>query len=228
MFGILGSMCSHYDPQTDPNRLRSNFGVEGLPLGLKPSLWPGYHSPFVRKHEFADVGDDAVPFRELLVGSFGLIPHWSKDATIARRTYNARSETAHEKPSYRDAWRLARHCIIPAEAIYEPNWTTGKTVATRITRADGKPMGIAGLWSSWRTPAGEVTHSYTMLTINADEHSFMRQFHKPEDEKRMVVILDEGNYDPWLQAPANETRAFLRPFPAEGLIAAQPQSSLLG
>ena len=43
---------------------------------------------------------------------FGLIPHWSKDTTIARRTYNARSETVAEKPSYRDAWRLGRRCII--------------------------------------------------------------------------------------------------------------------
>lgn len=125
-------MCSHYDPQTDPARLKSHFGVTGLPLGLKPSLWPGYQGPFLRKHEFADVGDDAVPLRELLVGSFGLIPHWSRDATIARRTYNARSETVHEKPSYRDAWHLARHCIIPAEAIYEPDWRTGIGIATLI------------------------------------------------------------------------------------------------
>lgn len=220
-------MCSHYDPQTDPARLRTYFGVEDVPLGLKTSLWPGYHGPFVRKHEFADVGDDAVPFRELLVGSFGLIPHWSKDATIARRTYNARSETVHEKPSYRDAWRLARHCIIPAEAIYEPDWSSGKAVPTRITRADGKPMGIAGLWSVWKAPTGDVTHSFTMLTINADDHVFMRQFHKPEDEKRMVVILEEGDYINWLQAPALESRDYLRQFPADSLTAEQPQSSLL-
>jgi putative SOS response-associated peptidase YedK len=100
-----------------------------LPLGLKPSLYPGYSGPFVQKHEFGDVGDEAVPERELLVGSFGLIPHWSKDATIARRTYNARSETVHEKPSFRDAWKAARHCLIPAEAIYEPDWRSGKAVA---------------------------------------------------------------------------------------------------
>ena len=98
---MLWHMCSHYDPQTDPARLRTHFGVDDLPLGLKPSLWPSYYGPFVRKHEFAGVDDDAGPRRELLVGSFGLIPHWSKDATIARRTYNARSETVHEKPSYR-------------------------------------------------------------------------------------------------------------------------------
>ena len=164
---------------------------------------------------------------ELLVGSFGLIPSWSKDTTIARRTYNARSETVHEKPSYRDAWRQARHCIIPAEAIYEPDWRTGRAVATRISRADGLPMGIAGLWASWKTPQGDLLYSYTMLTINADEHEFMRRYHKPEEEKRMVVILNEGSYGDWLHASAAESRAFLRQFPADNLIAQQPQTSLL-
>ena len=220
-------MCAHYDPQTDPARLNSYFGVDATGFDLKPSLWPGYHGPFIRKHEFADVGDDAVPFRELLVGSFGLIPHWAKDATIARRTYNARSETVHEKPSYRDAWRLARHCIIPAEAIYEPDWRSGKAIPTRITRFDGQPMGIAGLWSAWKDTAGTLVHSYTMLTINADDHPLMRQFHKPDDEKRMVVILYEGSYDDWLHAPAKESQAFLKQYPAENLVAHQPQASLL-
>lgn len=221
------SMCSHYDPQTDPARLRTFFGVDDLPLGLKSSLWPGYHGPFLRKHQFADIGDEAVPFRELLVGSFGLIPHWSKDTTIARRTYNARSETVHEKPSYRDAWRLGRHCIIPAEAIYEPDWRSGKAVATRISRADGKPMGIAGLWAAWKNPGGELIHSFTMLTINAEDHPVMRQFHKPEDEKRMVVILNDGDYDYWLQAQAPDSRNFLRQFPASNLVAEKAQQSPL-
>lgn len=224
---MLDRMCAHYDPQTDPARLKSHFGVTDVPLDLKSSLWPGYFGPFLRTHEFADVGDEAVPLRELLVGSFGLIPHWAKDATIARNTYNARSETVHEKPSYRDAWRLAQHCIIPAEAIYEPDWRSGRAVPTRITRADGKPMGIAGIWASKRNPTGEVTYSYTMLTVNADQHLFMRQFHKPDDEKRSVVILNEQDYGDWLQAPVSASRDFLRLFPADNLIAEQPQQSLL-
>jgi putative SOS response-associated peptidase YedK len=222
---MLSGMCAHYDPQTDPARLKSFFGVSDLPLGLKQSLWPGYVGPFIRKHEFADVGDEAVPLRELLVGSFGLIPHWAKDATIARNTYNARSETVHEKPSYRDAWRLARHCLIPAEAIYEPDWRSGKAIPTRIARADGKPMGIAGLWSSWRNPSGETIYSYTMLTINADQHPLMRQFHKPDDEKRMVVIVPDADYDAWLRASTADSRAFLTAFPADNLVAEQAQLS---
>ena len=221
-------MCAHYDPQTDPRRLKSYFGIDEVPLNLKPSLWPGYFGPFLRKHEFADVGDDAVPFRELLVGSFGLIPHWAKDAIIARHTYNARSETVHEKPSYRDAWKQARHCIIPAEAIYEPDWRTGKAVPTRISRADGAPMGIAGLWSQWKNPKGDWVQSYTMLTINADTHPLMRQFHKPDDEKRMVVILHDADYDAWLSAPAKESREFLYAFPADHLVTQPPQQDLLG
>jgi putative SOS response-associated peptidase YedK len=182
-------MCSHFDPTIDPMRLGGNFGVYPVPLGLRSTLWPGYHGPFVRKHEFADVGDEAVPERELLVGSFGLIPHWAKDASFAKRTYNARSETAHEKPSFRDAWKHDRHCIIPAEAIYEPDWRSGNSVQARISRADGLPMGIAGLWACWKAPSGETVHSFTMLTINADDHPLMRNYHKPDDEKRMVFAM---------------------------------------
>lgn len=208
-------MCSNYDPLLDKAKLQDHFKVNEVPLGLKPRLWPGYIGPFIRKHEHADVGDEAVPFRELMAGSFGLIPHWAKDPKIARQTYNARSETVHEKPSYRDAWRLGRHCIIPAEAIFEPDWRSGKCSPTRIVRADGKPMGIAGLWTGWKQPNGDILRSFTMLTVNADDHPFMRNFHKPDDEKRMVVILQDEEYDAWLSATAEESRFFLRQFPAE-------------
>ncbi len=171
-------------------------------------------------HEYSAVGDEAVPFRECLAGSFGLIPHWAEDVTIAKRTYNARSETVAEKPSFRDAWRLGRHCIIPAEAFYEPDWRSGKAVPTRIARADGKPLGIAGLWmGNNKLVPGQVVRSYTMLTINADNHELMRQYHKPQDEKRMVVVLQEEDYDAWLSVPATESREFLKQYPAELLVA---------
>lgn len=210
-------MCSRYKPVLTPVKLQTYFGVSDLYEGLKPELWPGYIGPFIRKHEHADVGDEAVPFRELMVGSFGMIPHWAKDTKIARQAYNARSETAHEKPCFRDAWRLARHCIIPAEAFYEPDWRSGKAVPTQIVRADGKPLGIAGLWTGWKQPNGEVLRSFTMLTINADDHPFMRNYHKPNDEKRMIVILQDDEYDAWLSATPDETRYFLRQYPVDCL-----------
>lgn len=185
-------MCSHYEPVIKKHHLSQHFKVTDIEGGLRTELWPDYIDPFIRKHEHADVGDEAVPFRELMVGSFGLIPHWAKDTKIARMTYNARSETVAEKNSFRDAWRLSRHCIIPAEAIYEPDWRSGKAKQTRITRVDAKPMGIAGIWTGWRNPDnGEILRSYAMLTVNGDDHEFMKNYHKSQYEKRMVVILQE-------------------------------------
>lgn len=78
-------------------------------------------------------------------------------------------------------------------------------------------MGIAGLWDKWKSPGGETVHSFTMLTINADQHPLMNLFHKPTDEKRMVVILEPEQFEDWLQAPATRSMEFLQPFPAEGL-----------
>jgi putative SOS response-associated peptidase YedK len=83
-------------------------------------------------------------------------------------------------------------------------------------------MGIAGLWDTWKKPDGSWLMSYTMLTINADEHPLMRDFHKPADEKRMVVILPESSYEGWLSAPAKESAAYLNPFSAADLVA-RPQ-----
>jgi len=189
------------------------------PPRIKNQVWPLYEAPFIRCHPHKDVGDEAVPAREAIAGLFGLIPYWAGEMSFGRRTYNARSETVAEKPSFRDAWRHGQHCIVPVEAIYEPDWRSGKEVPTRIERADGKPMGIAGLWTSNRKATGSEVLSFTMLTINADEHSLFNQFHKPQDEKRMVVILAEDQFDDWLKAPAGKSMDFMRQYPAERLVA---------
>ena len=136
-------MCSHYQAIQERERFFRLFGVYPPDSQGKYDMWPGYTGVMVRRPKESDSGDDAVGPMESVAGLFGLLPHWAKDAKLARNTFNARSETAHEKPSFRDAWRLARHCIIPAEAFFEPDWRTGKAVATRIASADGQPLGIA-------------------------------------------------------------------------------------
>ena len=121
----------------------------------------------------------------------------------------------HEKPSFRDAWSKRQHCVVPADAFFEPDWRSGKAVPTRIARADGEPMGLAGLWSQWKEPAGSLVCSYTLLTINADAHPLLRCFHRPGEERRMVVVLPQGAYLDWLQASVQDRMAFLQPLPAE-------------
>ena len=48
-------------------------------------------------------------------------------------------------------------------AIYEPDWRSDKSIPTCIRRADEQPMGIAGLWDQWKSPRGEIVHSFTMI-----------------------------------------------------------------
>jgi putative SOS response-associated peptidase YedK len=155
---------------------------------------------------------------------FGLVPHWATDTKIARSTYNARTETIAEKPSFREAWKSGQYCIISAYAIYETDWRSGKAVATRIERADGEPMGIAGLWSSWKSPKGETVYRSTMLAINAQDHALMRLFHKPADEKRRVVVLAPDSYQSGLEAPSERSMAFMPRMPAELLMAVSAMS----
>lgn len=212
-------MCSHYQTLKDRAHYRHHFGVEPPDDLGQFDVWPGYRASFIRRPAEADAGDEAVHEREALPGQFGLVPHWATDITIARRTYNARSETVASKPSFRDAWRHGQRCIIPAEAFYEPDWRSGKAVPTRISAADGTPLGIAGLWSWWKSPEGEILHSYAMLTLNADSHALMKQFHKPGTEKRMLVILPPASYQDWLTASTPEAAGFMRPYPAGQLAA---------
>jgi len=78
-------------------------------------------------------------------------------------------------------------------------------------------MGIAGLWAWWKSPHGIEQHSFTMITINADQHPLMKQFHKTDDEKRMAVILPEKVYDDWLFSDLTHRVDFLQAYPADAL-----------
>jgi putative SOS response-associated peptidase YedK len=58
-----------------------------------------------------------------------------------------------------------------------------------------------------------------MLTINADGHPLMQRFHKPDDEKRMLVILRPDQYDDWLHCPVEDAPDFFTRYTAESLVA---------
>jgi putative SOS response-associated peptidase YedK len=208
-------MCSHYE-SASAERIREAFGVTP-DLPFKTELWPTYEGAFIRARREESNEDDSSEY-EALTGQFGLLPFWAKDRTLGRRTFNARSETADSKPSFRSAWKNAQLCVIPAESIYEPDWRSGKSVPTRITRTDGGLLSVAGLWEEWRGADGALVHSYSMLTINADDH-MMQNYHKPKDEKRMVVILPSGLINDWLIASTDQIQDFMRQYPEDRLMA---------
>ena len=186
-------MCTNFTPTKRAQWVKQKLGVD-LPDGYPEESYPGFAAPVVVKsHQTGRVACG--------LARFGLIPSWAKDDKISRHTYNARSETVAEKPSYRTAWRHRQYGLVLVDNFYEPSYESGKAVRWKIELASGDPFGIACLWDRWTDPAtGELVVSFSMLTVNADEHPVMRQFHKPGDEKRTPVIIAPELHDTWLSA----------------------------
>jgi putative SOS response-associated peptidase YedK len=186
-------VCTNFTPTKRSQWVRDSFGVD-LPSDYPDQAFPGYAAPLVVKsHQSGRVACG--------LAKFGLIPAWAKDNKISRHTYNARSETVAEKPSYRTAWRQRQFGLVLVDDFYEPSYESGKAVRWKIQLASGNPFAIACLWDRWKDPqTGEVIVSFSMLTVNADEHPVMRQFHKPGDEKRTPVVMAPHLHDHWLSA----------------------------
>lgn len=203
-------MCANYTPGRK-DAISQHFGIDGAIFDFLSEVYPAVMAPILRPAGDANGGIECVP------ACFGMVPHWA-DMKLARQTYNARTETVAQKPSFRHAWQHKQFCIIPAMNFFEPNYESGKAVRWRIEHASGRLLGIAGIWE-WKPqgPDGKPLLSFSMLTINADQHPLMNRFHKPGEEKRMVMILDPLQYDGWLEGTLAAEPEVYQPYPAEQL-----------
>ncbi len=186
-------MCTNFTPTKKNHWAKEKLGVD-LPADYPAESYPSFAAPLVVKSHQSDRVACGL-------ANFGLIPSWAKDEKIARHTYNARSETAAGKPSYRTPWKQRQYGLVLVDNFYEPSYESGRAVRWKIELASGDPFGIACLWDRWTDPAsGELVVSFSMLTVNADEHPVMRQFHKAGDEKRTPVVIAPDLHEAWLSA----------------------------
>jgi putative SOS response-associated peptidase YedK len=194
-------MCGRfafYSPREAVARL---FGVDG------PAIEPRYNIAPTRFVAAVRAGEDGVRHLDMLY--WGLVPSWAKDRSIGVRMINARAETIADKPSFRSAYRR-RRCLVLADGWYE--WQRDGAVKQPcfITFRDGEPFGMAGLWESWRDPAGgEVLESCTVVTTGA----------APElacVHDRMPVIVGREAHATWLDA-GRDVAGLLVPWSRGGL-----------
>ena len=150
-------MCANYRPVTRMDRMLTFFGVERDRDEVPVDVFPTGLAPFIRRV-------DGTRDRQVATGAFSLLPHFATEVAYGRRTYNARSETVRSLPSFKDAWRRSQRCVIPAEAIYEPNYESGRAVRWRISQHGDVPMGVAGIYTQWRQPDGREMFSFAMIT----------------------------------------------------------------
>lgn len=133
-------MCSNFQPIRSHHAdwVKQNFGCNLPNSHWREEAYPTYPVPFIYL-------DNGSPRCEL--AQFGLVPHWAADKKkFGLHTYNARSETVHEKPSYRAAWKARRFGLVLIESFFEPNWESGKAIRWRIKRTDGEPAALASIW----------------------------------------------------------------------------------
>ena len=158
--------------------------------------------------------------RFLDTASWGLIAPWQKNFADARagqsHAINARSESIHEKPTFRDAFRTSR-CLIPATGYYEWATSLGKYSPKQpfyITSEDGSPLSIAGIWSRWRDENGEEIQSASIITREAVGE--LATIHS-----RMPVFMARDRWDQWLDPQNREIHQLqalmANPEPAAGL-----------
>jgi putative SOS response-associated peptidase YedK len=104
--------------------------------------------------------------RRLMAGRWSLVPSWSRELKTKFPTFNARSETAAEKASFKNSVRSKR-AILPASGYYE--WkTVGKTKTPYYIHDADEPLAFAGLYSWWRAPgSNEWILTATILTREA-------------------------------------------------------------
>lgn len=210
-------MCSNFQSIT---RRHADWVIKHFQCELpfeewRPEIYPSYASPFI----WLDNGEARCD-----LAGFGLVPAWAAGKPkFGLKTYNSRSETCDTKPSFRNAWKRRQFGLAVMESFYEPHYDgNGKAVRWRIKRTDGQPLAVASLYERFVDHStGEIRMTFSMLTVNADGHEIMKYFHRPEDEKRSIAVLDEAEYKPWLMASEREAKPFLHLAPT-GFLVSEP------
>ena len=144
---------------------------------------------------------------ELKEMRWGLIPHWADDERIGTKLFNARRETADQKPAFREAWRQ-RRCLVPSTGFYEWRRQEGgaRPQPYHFQLRDRGVFCFAGLWERWERPPTRqeelfadafdaplpVLETFTILTQPPND--LVSEYHD-----RMPVMLEPADGAAWLE-----------------------------
>lgn len=175
-------MCGRYTLLADELKILQRFHLEQQIEGYAPSynIAPG-------QQVLAIIHDGKK--RRAGYMRWGLVPSWARNTTIGHKMINARSETIHEKPSFKNLL-LRKHCLIVADSFYEWQKIDNDKQPKRISVPNGSLFTFAGLWDKWEYQ-GEKVFTCTLLT--RDSTDFMQPIHH-----RMPIILPEEAEEIWV------------------------------
>jgi putative SOS response-associated peptidase YedK len=183
------TMCGRFVQSSPPEQLAQQFAavdVTGIPHSARFNVAP---STTVRA--IIDAGG-----RRLGHLRWGFVPSWSKDPATGPRPINARVEGVATSRLFAAPLRRQR-CIVPLDGWYEWRGTSDGKDPSLLTAADGRPMAVAALWSTWRDREGAddsaVLSTVTLLTTEAIGEA-------ATVHHRMPLGVPAGLLDDWLVA----------------------------
>lgn len=199
-------MCGRARLSTDVSEIKLVFSIP--PERPTPNFAANWNAPPTADLPVVRL-DPRNGQRSLDLLRWGLVPRWAKDTKIGYTTFNAKSEGIETKPTFRDAF-LKRRCLVPIDNFYEWKKDGKERQPYAIARADRQIMALAGLWEVWRSPAGEVLRSFTIVTTAAN--ALLAPLHE-----RMPVILDKDAWAVWLGEDEGDYQSLMAAYPQEKL-----------
>ena len=159
--------------------------------------------------------------RRLVSLRWGFLPNWYDTPSSGPLLINARAETLAEKPAFREACR-SRRCLVPMSGFHE--WRKGgdgQRLPHYITRADGAPMVVGGIWQDW-APGAEGAEAAegaqvaerlaTCAMVTTAASADIAHIHA-----RMPLILEPEDWPLWLGEAGHGAARLMRPA-AAGLL----------
>ncbi|MEZ5776223.1 MAG: SOS response-associated peptidase, partial [Hyphomicrobiaceae bacterium] len=128
--------------------------------------------------------------REQALVRWGFVPGWVKDPGELGLIFNARAETAADKPSFRGAMRH-RRCLVPFDGYYDWTGERGRKQAFLIRPRGEGPYAFAGLWEGWLGADGSEIETMAIMTTTANQEA-------GRIGARMPVIVAPAAFADWL------------------------------
>lgn len=178
-------MCRRFSLDLDWNAIGREFEVDNADINA-PTL-PARTFRVEPHQQIGVIAAGNEGKRHLRGGRWSLVPSWSSSANLDYPTYNARMESAAQKPTFRDSMRSCR-AIIPAAGYFE-----FKGDRPFYFHSPGNmPLAMAGLYSWWRAGATSPwLLTATVMTCEAIDGP--RKIHD-----RMPLLVPRGLREQWL------------------------------
>ncbi|MBD0415823.1 SOS response-associated peptidase [Oryzicola mucosus] len=192
-------MCGRFALTATPDQTAAFMGVAELEdFPARYNIAPTQPVLIVTAAPPREPGSN-LPDRMAMLARWGLIPGWTKNPADMPLLFNARSETASEKASFRTAMRH-RRVLFPASGFYEWRKLPGnQRQAYWIRPRRGGLVAFGGLFEPYADAGGSEIDTAAILTTSANGE--IADIHE-----RMPVVIRPEDFARWLDCRTQEPR----------------------